>query len=156
MPTVFYCGAIAVAVIHFAYAAYLLIGYFATLIGWQRGWEWTRNFWFRASHAIMIFVVVLRVWFGGTCPLTLLEKYMRQRAGMASYDGEFIRHYLQEWFQLSSATSSYHLLYTLFFCSVISLFYLWPPRQREGILTQLIGIRPSHQVAQLRSSSQRR
>lgn len=128
MLTVIFCGVMLVVAFHFAYAATLVLGYLAILIGWRRKWEWTRNVWFRFAHLAMILVVVTRVFYGGACPLTTLEKNLRQHAGMDVYEGEFLRHYIQETLGLASTSASFHFLYTAFFLSVLSLFFLWPPR----------------------------
>jgi hypothetical protein len=74
----------AVVVVHFAFAAFVVLGGFLA-------WRWRRvvyahlpalawGCWVEASHRI--------------CPLTPLENHLRELGGEAGYSGGFIDHYL--------------------------------------------------------------
>jgi Protein of Unknown function (DUF2784) len=74
----------ALVVIHFAFAAFVVLGGFLT---WR--WRWVVfahlpalawGCWVEASHSI--------------CPLTPLENHLRELGGEAGYGGSFIDHYL--------------------------------------------------------------
>lgn len=74
----------ALVVVHFAFAAFAVLGGFLT-------WRWRRaafahlpalawGAWVEASHSI--------------CPLTPLENHLRELGGEAGYSGDFLSHYL--------------------------------------------------------------
>jgi hypothetical protein len=67
--------------IHVGYVAYVLVGQVLIVVGWWRGWQWVRNFWFRATHVLAIGVVVFEEVASLRCPLTLWEEWFRVRAG---------------------------------------------------------------------------
>jgi hypothetical protein len=54
-------------------------------------WKWPGLLW---VHIPVVVWAVAIVTVGFTCPLTPLEKYLRDRAGESSYDGGFVDHYL--------------------------------------------------------------
>jgi hypothetical protein len=74
----------AVVVVHFAFAAFVVVGGFLA-------WRWRRvayvhlpalawGCWVEISHSI--------------CPLTPLENHLRELGGEAGYSGSFLAHYL--------------------------------------------------------------
>src|SRR5690606_38517008 len=71
MTTFYRLAADAVVVIHFAYAASVVLGLALILIGIPLRWRWIRNRWFRLVHLAMIGTVVAEAWAGIVCPLTV-------------------------------------------------------------------------------------
>jgi len=65
---------------HVAYVGYVVIGQLLILAGWLLGWKWVRNFWFRASHFVMMAVVVFEEIADITCPLSVWERHFRTLA----------------------------------------------------------------------------
>jgi Protein of Unknown function (DUF2784) len=98
----------ALVAFHVGYVAYVVLGQLVILLGVVCRWQWVRNFWFRLSHLAAIAIVALEAAFGYTCPLTTLERFLREQAG-----------------QRPSAESFMGRL----FQSVI--FHDWPPRVFE-------------------------
>jgi hypothetical protein len=74
-----------VVVVHLTFILFVTVG--SALI-----WKWPRLLW---PHLAVVAWAAAIVTVGFTCPLTPLEKYLRQRAGESSYDGGFIDHYLR-------------------------------------------------------------
>lgn len=70
---------------HFLFLAYLVVGGFVA-------WRWRRTIWFHIPVVAWGFSTVL---IGIDCPLTHLENWSRERAGMAGLPSSgFIDHYL--------------------------------------------------------------
>ena len=77
-------GAELVVVVHLLFISFIVGGVFLT-------WRWPKIMW---AHIPAVIYGVLVEFAGFTCPLTLLENGLRQRAGEAGYHGGFISHYL--------------------------------------------------------------
>jgi hypothetical protein len=73
-----------VVVVHLLFIGFVVGGVFLA-------WRWPRIVWL---HIPAVAYGALVEFAGFTCPLTLLEKDLRQRAGEAGYRGGFIAHYL--------------------------------------------------------------
>lgn len=74
----------AVLVAHFAFVVFVVLG----------GWlvvRWPRIAWVHVPAAIWGAAIEF---FGWICPLTPLENYLRERAGGAAYEGDFVGRYL--------------------------------------------------------------
>ena len=78
-----------VAVLHFAYAATIVLGLLLILVGRMRKWDWVRRPVWRIVHLVMIAIVVYEAWAGITCPLTVCERDLRNLAGQP-FDGNSI------------------------------------------------------------------
>ena len=67
----------ALLVLHFAVAAFIVVGLLAVWIGAARGWRWIRNLWFRLAHLAAIALVAAEALLGYACPLTVWEDLLR-------------------------------------------------------------------------------
>src|SRR5262249_33126911 len=74
----------AVLVLHFLFIGFVFVGAFLVL-------RWPRLAWIHLPAAVWGAVVELTGWI---CPLTPLENHFLERAGHASYSGDFVEHYL--------------------------------------------------------------
>ena len=79
-----------IVVTHACFAAFVVLGLVATLLGIALRWNWVRNFWFRIIHLSAIGFVILESIVGIDCPLTVWENRLREAAGQAGYPGDFI------------------------------------------------------------------
>jgi hypothetical protein len=79
-----------VVALHLAYAAFVLFGFFAILLGSVFHWSWVRNGSFRTVHLLCIGLVALEALWGVTCPLTELENYFLNEGGKAGHERSFI------------------------------------------------------------------
>jgi hypothetical protein len=77
-------GADLVVVVHLVFIGFIVGGVFLT-------WRWPLIIW---AHIPALIYGALVEFAGLTCPLTLLENDLRQRAGEAGYRDGFIAHYL--------------------------------------------------------------
>jgi hypothetical protein len=77
-------GADLVVILHLLFIGFIVGGVFLT-------WRWAVILW---AHIPAVIYGALVEFAGFTCPLTLLENHLRQRAGRAGYRDGFIAHYL--------------------------------------------------------------
>jgi hypothetical protein len=132
MQLIFRLLADLVVVLHAAYVLWVILGLLLTLVGYLRGWQWIRGFWFRMTHLLMILVVVLESWFGIICPLTTLEQYLRDRSGGGTYRGDFVANLVHELLFYDAPAWVFTMVYSLFGAAVIASFVLVPPKWRSG------------------------
>lgn len=118
----------AVLVLHVAYVLFVVGGLVLTLIGGWARWGWVRNRWFRSLHLAAIVVVVVQSWLGVECPLTTLERWLRQAAGDRGYDGAFVAHWLERLLYIEAPPAFFVSLYTAFAALVLWTWIKLPPR----------------------------
>jgi len=73
-----------VVVVHAAFVLFAVFGGFLVL-------RWRRLAWFHIPAVLWAALVELADWF---CPLTPLENWFRQHAGITSYRSDFIEYYI--------------------------------------------------------------
>jgi Protein of Unknown function (DUF2784) len=73
-----------VVVLHFLFVLFVVFGGLLVL-------RWPRIAFVHLPVALYGALIELVGWI---CPLTPLEKYLRERAGMAGYEGGFVEHYI--------------------------------------------------------------
>jgi len=125
----------AIVVAHFGYVAFVILGLVAILIGAVMHWRWVRRPMFRSVHLLAILIVVAESLYGITCPLTTWEQSLRQLAGQASYQGDFIANCVHNTLFFDAEPWVFTLCYTLFGLAVLAAFILVPPdfaRWRTG------------------------
>lgn len=118
----------AVLVLHVALVGFVVGGLVAIVIGNLRGWQWVNRLTFRLAHLTTIGFVVLQAWLGATCPLTLLESWLREQAGHASYSGSFIEHWLQAILFYQAPGWVFVVIYSIFFLVVVASWICYPPQ----------------------------
>jgi hypothetical protein len=87
----------AILVMHFAFVAFVVVGFVLILLGLLRGWAWVRDRRFRLAHLAAIGIVIMQAWLGRICPLTIWENELRQLAGQDVYVETFVQHWLHRW-----------------------------------------------------------
>jgi len=120
------------AMIHVAYILFVLAGQGLILIGWARGWHWTRARIFRMLHLAAIGFVVIETLSGIFCPLTLLENYLRARSGDALYSSSFIGYWVDWLIYYNAPEWVFALVYSVFFIVVVVTFIVYPPRRAKN------------------------
>jgi hypothetical protein len=83
-PGLFRAAADAVVAIHFAFVLFVALGGFLAL-------RWRRIAWLHVPAALWGAAIELGGWI---CPLTPLENYLRERGGLAGYEGDFVERYM--------------------------------------------------------------
>lgn len=66
-----------ILILHFAFVLFVVGGLGAIWLGAWLGWQWVRNFWFRAAHFCAILFVAAEAIAGIWCPLTIWEARLR-------------------------------------------------------------------------------
>jgi hypothetical protein len=92
-------------------------------------WPWVNRPWFRLLHGLAIATVVLQSWFGITCPLTVLEWWLRAQAGQAMPAQGFIELWLHRLLFFTAPGWVFALVYSLFGLAVMAAWWRWPPRR---------------------------
>lgn len=119
-----------VLVAHAAYVLFVVGGQTLIVVGWIRGWEWTRYRVFRLLHLAAIGLVMLEAWLGINCPLTTLENFLRVQAGVVTYENSFIAHWLRWVIFYAAPEWIFALIYTVFMTLVILTWLAYPPRRK--------------------------
>jgi len=119
-----------VLVTHVAYVLFVVGGQALIVIGWMRGWEWTCCRVFRLLHLVAIGLVMLEVWLGINCPLTILENFLRLQVGAAAYENNFIDDWLRSLIFYAAPEWIFTLIYTAFTVLVILTWLAYPPRRK--------------------------
>ena len=123
-PNVYSVLADTILVVHFAFVAFVVIGFLLVLIGLLASWTWIHNRIFRIAHLSAILIVVLQAWFGQLCPLTIWESKLRGRAGESGYSESFIAHWLHEILFFDAAPRVFTVSYTIFGALVLLVWFL--------------------------------
>jgi hypothetical protein len=118
-----------IVVVHSAYVAFVLVGQLLTLVGWWRGWEWVRNYWFRVAHLVAITIVALEAVFNVACPLTTWEQHLRGLAGDEVSHGTFVGDLLDRLIFVDAPPWAFTAAYVGFALLVGATFYFVPPRR---------------------------
>lgn len=121
-----------VLVAHAAYILFVVGSQALIVIGWIRGWEWTRCRVFRLLHLVAIGLVMLEAWLGIYCPLTILENFLRLQSGAVAYENSFIGHWLRWVIFYAVPEWIFALIYTVFTALVILTWLAYPPRRKLG------------------------
>ncbi|HXV36401.1 MAG TPA: DUF2784 domain-containing protein [Myxococcota bacterium] len=121
-----------VLVVHFAVVVFVVGGLLAVVGGNLRGWAWVNDLRFRVAHLLAIAVVVAQSCLGKLCPLTVLESWLRRRAGQAAYDRSFIAYWLDRIVYYDAPLWVFTAAYTLFGLLVLAAWLYFPPRCGHG------------------------
>ena len=115
--------------VHFSYVAFVVVGLLLIVVGVVCRWQWVRNFWFRAAHLTAIAIVVGESWAGITCPLTTWEHELRLKSGGASYQGDFVAHWIENAMFFRAEPWVFTLGYSVFGALVLATFVFGAPRR---------------------------
>ena len=128
MSSLYRLAADLVLYLHVAFVAFVLVGLILIVAGHFAGWHWIRNGWLRLAHLAAIAVVVMQAWLGVLCPLTMLEMWLRARAGDAVYPGAFIAHWVERILYYDAPGWVFTLCYSVFGLLVIASWIWIRPR----------------------------
>lgn len=122
----------AVLTLHVAIVVFVVGGLVCIVGGNLRDWRWVNAMGFRIVHLAAIAIVAAEAWFGAVCPLTVLEMWLRTRAGSASYSGSFVEHWLQFFLYYEAPAWVFTLAYSLFGLLVAAAWWYFPPRSGKN------------------------
>ncbi len=134
METFYRIAADMTVTLHLAYVAFVVLGLVAILAGYFRSWGGVRNRWFRGIHLAMILIVIVEAWAGAgvVCPLTTLERALRERAGQATYAGSFVANAVHDLLFFDLPEWGFTIIYTAFGSLVLLTLWLVPVEWRGG------------------------
>ncbi len=119
----------AVLLIHFGVVLFVVGGLAYVVAGNMRNWRGANNIWFRLAHFATLLVVVAQSWLGERCPLTMLEAWLRAKAGSPFYSESFIEHWVQRIIFHEAPFAVFVLAYTAFGLLVLWAWWRFPPRR---------------------------
>jgi len=121
-----------VLILHVAIVLFIILGLVLTLAGGPLKWQWVRNFYFRAVHLAGIAYIAAEAWLGIICPLTTLELWLRERAGQAVYEGDFIAYWLNKILFYQAPPVVFIVAYSIFGLLVVLSWVLVPSRRARA------------------------
>ena len=92
-------------------------------IGGPLGWAWVRHRGFRIAHLSLMGLVTVEAIFGLTCPLTLLEDWLR---GVAT-EQSFVNRWVTALIYWNAPPWVFAVLYALVLTALIVAWFAWPP-----------------------------
>ena len=117
----------AVLILHLGVVLFNVGALVLVLAGARLHWQWVRNMTFRVLHLAAIAYVVITTWLGIDCGLTVLEQWLRTQAGQASYNDDFIAHWLSRALFFEAPQWVFIALYTGFGLLVLWSWVRVPP-----------------------------
>ena len=114
-----------VVAFHFTFVLFVVLG--GLLV-----WRWPRVAWVHLPCAVWGALIELT---GLICPLTPLEKWLRDQAGVASYEGGFIAHYIVPILYPTGLTRGTQLVLGVFVVMLNLAVYVgwWRARRRRVV-----------------------
>lgn len=98
-------------------------GLFMIVIGAPLGWAWVRHRGFRIVHIALMGLVTTEAIFGVSCPLTLLEDWLR---GVAN-EQSFVQRWATALIYWNAPPWVFVLLYAAFLLALVAAWIRWPP-----------------------------
>ena len=99
-------------------------GLLLILTGGPLGWRWVRHRGFRLAHVALMGLVTVEALFGMTCPLTLLEDWLR---GVAT-EQSFVQRWVMALIYWNAPLWVFTVLYAVILATVIVAWFVWPPQ----------------------------
>ena len=122
-----------VLLLHLAVVVFVIGGLLAIVTGNLLGWSWVNALSFRLLHLAAIAFIVVQSWLGQDCPLTVLESWLRLKAGSAAYTGGFIEHWVHRLMFFQAPGWVFTVVYSLFGTLVAATWWYFPPRRSASI-----------------------
>lgn len=114
-----------ILLVHFALAAFIVLGLPLVWIGAWLGWNWVRGRALRYAHAIAILVVAAESLAGSVCPLTRWEDALRASA----QDSSFIARWFARLLYYDFPEWAFTLAYVLYAAATLATLRWIAPRR---------------------------
>ena len=105
----------AVVILHFSFVVFVTAGGLLVL-------RWRRIMWLHLPALAWGALVEFMHWI---CPLTYLEDWLRQQAGIAAYHGDFIAHYLLPVLYPAGLTPRIQIFLGFLVIAINAVIYAW-------------------------------
>jgi len=118
-----------ILLLHFAFIAFVVLGFVFIWIGHFAKWKAVRNAKFRLCHMLAMGIVLCESVVGMICPFTEWENTLRVRGGQGhAYETSFMREWIHKiiFFDLSEET--FMATYALFFGLILLTLWIVPPK----------------------------
>jgi hypothetical protein len=120
-----------VLLVHFAFVAFVALGFLAIWVGYFCRWPFVRDLRFRVAHLLAMGAVLAESLTGFICPLTTWENQLRRHGGgAAGYTGSFIQHWVGRILFHDWSEQTFTFIYAGFFILVGLTFWVVRPRRR--------------------------
>jgi hypothetical protein len=113
--------------LHVGYAAFVIGGLLAVLLGAWLGWRWIRARSFRIVHLLCTAIVAVEALIGVMCPLTWVEHALLVASGTAGYERSFIGQLLYWLLYYDAPLWVFSVAYTVLALTVIACYHYVPP-----------------------------
>jgi len=120
-----------IAIIHFGYVIYVILGFILIVAGIICRWKWIRNLPFRITHLLAIVGVACEALLGLNCPLTVLEFKLRYASNLSEEKVSFIGTIIDSLLYYNAPGWLFTIIYTAFALLVIITFIIAPPTRRD-------------------------
>ena len=110
-------------ILHAGVVLFNVGGLLLIAIGGALDWAWVRHRGFRIAHVSLMAFVTVEAILGMTCPLTLLEDWLR---GVAT-EQSFVQRWVSALIYWSAPPWVFALLYIVFLLAVFAAWLAWPP-----------------------------
>ena len=107
-----------VLLFHFCIFLFMVLSFFLIPLGYYHKWEWVKNRYYRLIHIILMGIIFIETILGFMCPLTILEKFLRNDIEINNKITQII-HQVMYW---DLPTYQFIILYLL---SLLYLIFLW-------------------------------
>ncbi len=113
-----------ILLIHCAFVLFVTGGLLLIWLGATAGWQWVRNFTFRATHLAAIGFVAAEATVGMACPLTVWEDALRGKSG----DSGFVARWLHRLLYYALPDWVFTCAYLSFALLVAATWWRVPPQ----------------------------
>ena len=121
-------GADATVMTHALFVGFVVWAEILILIGLFAGWDWVFDLTFRLVHFGAVMAVGAQDLLGITCPLTIWERQLRQRAGQAASETPFIGRLVHRLLMCHLSEQTQRRIRLAFAAVVLVTFLLVSPR----------------------------
>jgi len=122
--------------IHFAFIAFIVLGFVVIWIGYFAKWKFIRHVQFRISHMLVMGFVFCESALGKFCPLTEWENELRVTGGQGSvYETSFVQEWIYKIMFFDISIRTFSIVYGFFLIFILLTFWWIPPtwkRKRDG------------------------
>lgn len=119
----------AILVVHFAFVAFVVLGFVLIWIGFFLKFKFIRNIKFRVCHISAMGIVLVESLIGMICPLTEWENMLRVKGGEGKiYEASFIKEWIHKIMFYEFSEQTFMVIYILFFALVFFTFWFIPPK----------------------------
>ncbi|MGC8616982.1 MAG: DUF2784 domain-containing protein [Desulfurella sp.] len=115
-----------VVVIHFLYAATIIVGLILIYIGKYIKWHFVKNATFRIIHLVMIMIVAFESVFHIECPLTYIEYKLLSLAKMHYQNTPFIAGFINKILFWNLPNEFFDILYIALAIFILLSFFIVP------------------------------